>query len=136
MAINKTLTLSGIIKLGDGTRSQIKLIQIDGYEIDLVGRFSEMMSSFPKHMCQINYWISDMPKTKDEILESIFKTLYGVIDAEYGHDICTGSSMTGSWTEEYTTLQIGGHNLYNEISSYEGRFIIMELDFTKDNISI
>lgn len=125
-----TLTLSGIIRLKFDRWNKIKLVSEDGYQLDLVGRFQEMMDTFPKHKVQINYWVTDKQKTKDEMMEGWLKQVFGSIDAEYGSDTFNGSSMTGSWTEDYTTLQVGGHNLYNEISSYEGKFILIELNFS------
>src|SRR5687767_7769977 len=104
----KTIELKGIIKIERDTWDKIKLISDDGYKIDLVGRFQEMQDSFKKHLCQINYWVTDSPKTKDQMLEGWLQTLFGGIDAEYGAETYYGSSQTGSWTEEWTRLKVGG----------------------------
>ena len=66
------------------------------------------------------------------MLEGWLKKIFGAIDAEYGTESFSGSSMTGSWTEGYTKLNVGGHDLYREISSYEGNFILIELNFSNN----
>jgi len=72
----------------------------------------------------VRYWISDAEKTKEQIQEGALKTIMGIVDADYG-DRC--SEITGYlWTDE--ELNIGGHDLLSELSSYKGKFVYLEID--------
>lgn len=134
----KTIELSGIINVTDSwdfdkdnNYSKIILIQSDGYRIDLVARIIEMVDSFGE-TGQVNYWISDKPKTKDEMVEGFLKKLYGHIEAKYDSDWHYYSTLTGGNMEYDTELKIGGHNLYNELQDKEGMFLIIELSFKEE----
>lgn len=70
------------------------------------------------------YWISDTEKTKEQIQEGALKTIMGIVDADYGDRY---SEITGYlWTDE--ELNIGGHDLLAELSSYKGNFVFLEID--------
>lgn len=124
----KTITLSGIIKYEYDTWDKIKLIQEDGYKIDLVSRFQEAIESFGKSEVQVNYWISDKPCTKNEMLEGWLRQLYGAAEAEYQANGYAYSSWT-SGTDYDTELSVGGHNLHRELREHGDKFIIIELNF-------
>ena len=63
------ITLSGIIEKGyNNSFHTIKLIQEDGYKIDLVGRFQEAIQSVNNISVQVSYWLSDKRCTKNEML--------------------------------------------------------------------
>ena len=126
----KTIEISGTIKMENDKWEKIILIQPDGLKVDLVSRIQEAINSFGNHKVQINYWTSETPKTKQEMMEGFLKQLFGDVDAEFCSDTFSGSSMTGSWTEEYTELKVGGHDLFREMKSFEGKFIIIDLNFT------
>lgn len=125
----KTIELSGIVKFEYDEWDKLKLIQEDGYKIDLVSRFREAYESFPNQKVQVNYWLSDEPCTKSEMTEGFLKKLYGVIDADYEKNDYAYSSWT-SGTDYDTKLIIGGHNLYSELRNEVDRFIIIELSFS------
>lgn len=123
----KTIQLQGIIKFEYNNWNKLKLIQPDGYKIDVVDRFKEAKESFPKSKFQVNYWLSNNPCTKDEILEGFIRKLYGDISADYeSNDYCYSSYSSGTYYD--TTLQIGGHDLITELSSEQDRFVIIELN--------
>lgn len=128
----KTITLSGILKYEyDDNWMRIKLVQDDGYKIDLVGRFNEAAESYKNSSVQVSYYLSDKPCTKNEMIEGWLKSISGSIDAGYTTDSYRYSSWTHG-TDYDTNLKIGGHNLYKELRDSEGRFIIIELNF-KEN---
>ena len=78
----KKVQLSGIIRFEENKSfPQIKLIQEGGYKIDLVSRFIEIDESFPKSKIQVNYWLSEEPCTKNEMLENTLRRLFGDINA-------------------------------------------------------
>lgn len=124
----ETITLSGIIHLEWDSWNKIKLIQPTGFKIDLVNRFKEINESFPKGLSyQINYWLSDNPCTKDEMIGGWLKKIYGDISADYEKNDYRYSSWT-SGTDFDTILKIGGHDLLYELSREEGRFLIIEIN--------
>lgn len=124
----KTIELSGIIKFEWNDWNKIKLVQENGYKIDLVSRFQEAIESFPNCKVQVNYYLSDKVCTKNEMLKGFLKKLYGSVEAEYEkNDYCYSSWTSG--TDYDTTLKVGGHNLYDELRSEEDKFIILELNF-------
>lgn len=125
----KTVVLKGKIeKAWTDSWETIKLVQEDGYKIDLVGRFREATESFPKMEIQVGYYLSDKVCTKDEILEGFLKKLFGNVDASYEANGFAYSSWT-SGTDYDTNLTIGGHDLFRELANEEGRFILIELNF-------
>ena len=124
----KTIELSGVIGIDWGDWYQIKLIQDDGYKIDLVSRFKEAAESFPNCKVQVNYYLSDAPCTKDEMVEAFLKTLYGHPEAGYTQSSYRYSSWT-SGTDYDTNLSIGGHDLARELYNEADKFIILELNF-------
>lgn len=125
----KTITLSGIIKFEySDSWETIKLVQEDGYKIDLVNRFKEAVESFNNSQVQVNYYLADNPCTKNEMVEGWLKKLVGAIDAGYEANGYAYSSWT-SGTDYDTNLSVGGHNLLSELRSEEGRFMIIEINF-------
>jgi hypothetical protein len=125
----KTITFSGFIKIDySGNWQTIKLVQEDGFKIDLINRFKEAVESFDNYEVQVNYYISDNACTKNEMVEGWLKKLYGSVDASYEANEYRYSSWT-SGTDYDTNFTVGGHNLLSELSQEDGKFIIIELNF-------
>lgn len=123
----ESIYFKGIIKYDDSDGSRIYL-KNENYDIDLVSEFE----SFNKKQIQLNYWVADIPCNKDLIIEGWLKKIYGVVEAEY-EDHYYGSWTYGpatSWGEyDYRgRLEIGGHDLFNELSEMNGKFIIIEVN--------
>jgi len=125
------IELSGIIKY-DYTSDfhKIKLIQKDGYKIDLILRFQEACESYRDHKVQVDYWLSDKRCSKNKMIENVLKKLCGAIDANYERNDYQYSSRT-SGTDYDETLKIGNHNLYDELRKEDGRFMIIKITFKK-----
>ena len=124
-----TIEIKGKIEKGyTDSWETIKLVQEDGYKIDLVGRFKEATESFPKCDVQVGYYLADNVCSKNEILEGFLKKLYGSVEASYEANAYAYSSWT-SGTDYDTNLTIGGHDLFRELANEEGRFILLELNF-------
>lgn len=124
-----TVELKGRIEKGStDSWETIKLVQEDGYKIDLVGRFKEAIESFPNLEIQVGYYLSDNVCAKEEILEGFLKKLFGSVDASYEANRYSYSSWTNG-TNYDTNLTIGGHDLFRELNNEEGRFILIELNF-------
>ena len=129
----KTVELSGVIKFDKGDFSdfdKIKLVQKDGYKIDLVSRVAEMIDSFGS-TGQVNYWISDKPKTKEQMIKGFLQQLYGSVEAKYEKNYHYYSTLTGGDTYYDTELTIGGHNLHNELLEKEGMYIVIDFSFNQ-----
>lgn len=72
----------------------------------------------------VRYWSCSQPCTKKEASEEAVVSCMGKGDYAFG---AVYSEMTGYlWTDE--ELNIGGHNLISELSSHEGRYLIVEVE--------
>ena len=133
----KTIELSGTLEFSNGgwsTFDKIKLVQEDGLKIDLVARLKEATESFGA-TGQVNYWVCDSPKTKEEAIEEFIGYLYGGIEAGYEKREVWYSTLTGGDTFYDTNLMIGGHDLYKELLGKEGKFLIIEINLIqKDDV--
>lgn len=122
----KTTQFKGVIDYDDTTTTTMLTLYNEDKIIDLVSEFE----SFDGKEIQVNYWITDEPCTKDEMLEGYLKKLFGAVDAEY-KDYYTGSWTYGntSWIESDRegVLKIGNHDLFKELSENDGMFIIIEV---------
>lgn len=70
------------------------------------------------------YWITDRECTKDEANDCFMKEVMGYGEADFGsrYSECTGYL----WTDE--ELNIGGHDLIEELNSYIGKWLILEIE--------
>lgn len=123
----KTKEFKGVIEYDNDEGTRIYLYDSDE-KIDLVNEFED----FDGKEIQVNYWITEKPCTKDEMLEGWLKKVFGVVESEYDN-YYTGSWTYGSqssWGEyEYRgILKVGGHDLFDELSDMEGKFVIIEIN--------
>lgn len=128
----KTIQFKGIIDYDNNEGTGIYLLG-DTDRIDLVTEFED----FNGVEIQVNYWITNKPCTKDEMIEAWLKVLFGSVEAEY-EDYYTGSWTYGcqsSWGcyEKHGQLTIGGHDLFDELSNMDGKFIIIEVNIQQSN---
>lgn len=73
----------------------------------------------------MRYWVSETEKTKEQLKENLFAAISGSVEADYGDAY---SELTGYlWTDE--KLKVGGHDLLDELQSYIGKFLYMEVDY-------
>lgn len=69
------------------------------------------------------YWINDTELSKSELVADHIKHLVGECDTEHSP---VYSEYTGYlWTDE--NVNIGGHDLLNELSDHKGKFLYMEI---------
>lgn len=72
----------------------------------------------------VRYWITDRQVTKEEAQTEMVRRVSGLASGTFQSHY---SEITGYlWTEE--ELQIGGHNLLEELSSYVGKWLILEIE--------
>ena len=91
---------------------------------DIGGRWENEISN---EFVNIKYYISDVLKQKEEIEEEYLKQLLGSMDAKYwvAYSECTGYL----WTTE--DLQVGGHDLLEELKDSVGKFLYMSIDLVE-----
>ena len=123
--------IKGIIYFNDDAGEVIYLTQADGSRLNLVDEFEDAVSEYGD-MVQVDYWLCDEPRTKDQVLESWLKKVFGAVETDcddvfQGSMTYENSSCVGY--HNYYKLQVGGHNLFNELSGEHGRFVFMELNF-------
>ena len=116
----ETIVYKGIVREGDyGENWDALFIGENNQPIAEV--FEE---DFAAKQVTVKYWTSDEKKTKEEMQEGVLRQLFGDVEANYNDAY---SEITGYlWTDE--DLNIGGHDLLEEIRSYLGKFIYLEVD--------
>ncbi len=73
----------------------------------------------------VRYWITTTEMDKQQLQEDLIARIAGAVDAKYYNRY---SDITGYlWTE--AGVQVGGHNLLNELYRETGKFIYMEVDY-------
>lgn len=72
----------------------------------------------------VRYWISPEARTREQLTEDTLLRISGSVEANYesAYSECTGYL----WTDE--ALVVGGHDLLDELSAYEGKFLYMEIE--------
>ena len=125
-------TIEGVIETDWDDWTKIYLVQENSAKIDLIKYFQDLDEKYNYGEVQVNYYLSDKRCTKNELLEQFIKKISGAVDAKYTSESYHYSSWTNG-TSYYSTLKIGGHDLFNELEDKEGKFIILELYFSKRN---
>ena len=115
----ETKVYKGIVKEGDYG---------ENWDALFIGENSQPISKifeedFEAKQVTVRYWTSDEEKTKDQLQESVLRKFFGDVEANYNdaYSECTGYL----WTDE--DLNVGGHDLLEEIRSYLGKFIYLEV---------
>lgn len=105
----------------------ILFLQENGYKIDLVARMTEIKHSYPGKKIGVRYWTANIAKTRDEIMRGFLRYLWGDLEASKEADAYSYSEVT--WGVDYdTTLAIGGHDLLEELKSYQDKYCILEIE--------
>ena len=77
---------------------------------------------------RLNYFISDKEIPREGLEEQYLKKISGLVDASI---YPVYSDVTGYlWTEE--NCVVGGHNLYEELSNYVGKYLDMAIEVIED----
>ena len=90
--------------------------------------FIEDDMSLHGNFLSVRYYVSNHELSEERLLEEFLKNLYGfgdvIYDARY-------SETTGYlWTDE--DLRVGGHDLLSELRSNIGKYLWIEIKYTKD----
>lgn len=79
------------------------------------------------HYLSVRYFIADDVCTKEQIERDWIEVVCGKAEADFCRRY---SELTGYlWTDE--ELKVGGHDLLNELKSYRGKFICLEIGYSK-----
>ncbi|WP_144106796.1 hypothetical protein [Paraburkholderia sp. BCC1886] len=82
-------------------------------ERDIAGKF-----------VSVRYWITDKEVAREEAEIAFVHKLMGFANCDFGAHY---SEATGYlWTDE--DVMIGGHDLLNELRTYKGEWVILEID--------
>lgn len=77
----------------------------------------------------VRYWVAEKQATAAEITEEFAKTLSGRVNLKFG---AVYNELSGHlWTDN--ELMVGGHDLLNELSSYNGKWLVLEIDIYEEN---
>jgi hypothetical protein len=119
--------IGGVIRKGStfDNWTTIKIIQPDGYKVDLLLRFQEWVDSFGKAVT-VRYWITDKPTTKEDAQNGFIRSLFGPITAEMEANSYSYSEYT-SGVDYDAMLKIGGHDLMAELWGREGEHLWIEI---------
>lgn len=86
---------------------------------------AEELSSFISgKQVTARYWITEKEIDKEKVKEEYLKQIFGIGEAEFEHRY---SELTGYlWTDE--ELNIGGHDLLEELKTHTGKYLILEIE--------
>lgn len=86
--------------------------------------FSETLDFMNRKSVTVRYWVANEECSVEQASEHFIGTLMGQADVSY----CVRySEITGYlWTDD--DLKIGGHDLIRELSGYEGRYLILQVE--------
>ena len=72
----------------------------------------------------VRYWITEKQCTRDEAQEQFLRNLFGAAECDFGSHY---SELTGYlWTDE--EVNVGGHDLIQELRGHVGKWLILEVD--------
>ncbi len=107
----------------------IYLVQKSGYKLNLMTRIDELAFNYGDKV-SVTYWITDTPKTAEELLEMTVLYQSGYISVEMNADHYEYSEYTAG-TDYGSGLEIGGHSLLNELLNNIDRYFYMMIEFGK-----
>jgi len=86
--------------------------------------FAEELEFMSGGKVTVSYWISDVETGVDAIKEQAISQILGAANVEFH---ARYSDITGYlWTDE--KLNIGGHNLLDELKSSVGKYLVLEVE--------
>lgn len=115
--------LTGIINFdGEYDEGSSSVAIRDGRDNIVLAEFFE--NNLDKKEVYIRYYITDEFIPTEKIEENFIKKISGIVDATI---YPVYSDITGYlWTEE--KIEINGHDLFEEINNYEGKYLDMVIE--------
>lgn len=84
---------------------------------------AELAEQFNNCQVSVRYWISDEEITKEQAIEATVMMALGCTESKFR---VHHSEVTGYlWTDE--DFNVGGHDLIEEVSSFDGKYLLMEV---------
>jgi hypothetical protein len=119
----RTLVISGFIKL-----IEAEDLEYDLY-IDDLNLLEEITNDYGIVHCEssVKYFISDKECTLEEAQNLICNSINGTLDTQYN----INWSETSDYLYTDRKFNIGGHDILKELSSYEGKFVILIIDYER-----
>lgn len=129
--MSETIRYRGILALHDhGEADDILFLDNTGHrhrKRPLAETISDDLAEHGRY-ASVRYWTADVPMGDDALMESAVRSLLGEADADYGAHY---SETTGYlWTDE--DINVGGHDLLEELKSQAGRYCLLEIDYNKE----
>lgn len=119
--MNETLEYVGWLKIGSWGECDDALWLSDDDEESLAERLADDIEG--KNV-SVRYWISPKELPQEDMKIEWLKTLMGDVEVDVGHHY---SEITGYlWTDE--EVKIGGHDLIGELKSYDGKYLLLQVD--------
>ena len=112
---------AGFIREGYGESDQALRLGDDNALADVIAEDMENSG----HYLTVKYFISDVERSYDDMLEDWLTVIMGIGEAEFVQHY---SDITGYlWTDE--NLMVGGHDLLQELRSYIGKYCLLEIEY-------
>lgn len=99
------------------------------YDALFIGQYDEpiaeiFVEELQSKQVTVRYWTSDNEKDDGELKLGALKNILGAVDADYSDRYSDYSGYL--WTDE--ELNVGGHDLLEEIRSFKGKYMLIEVD--------
>lgn len=127
MTVCGSLAICGLIVESDDRFSRVYIEEDGGNKVDLIGRISAAVYNYGRTV-SVRYWISSKKLCQESIKEQSLLYIMGLCESDYKEESYSYSEHTYG-TDYKSILNIGGHNLYYEIISNSGKYIVLEIDF-------
>ena len=86
--------------------------------------FADTLDFMNRENVTVRYWVTDCACAIEQASEEFLKTVMGCAEVEFN---ARYSEITGYlWTDE--ELNVGGHDLLNELKSYDCSFLNLEVE--------
>lgn len=125
----KTITIAGMLSSDYffyTSYNTIVFVDENGYKTDLFAKFAELVLNYGNTFT-VKIYIANERTSKDDIMTGFVMSVIGIPMAEFEKTEYSYSEWTSGIT--YTSeLNIGGHDLYNELECYINKFCILEID--------
>ena len=104
-----------------------EIISLSALDDPLAQEIEEDMDAHGKYLT-VRYYISEQELSEERLLEEYLKTIFGIGKVEYH---VAYSEITGYlWTDE--ELQVGGHDLLEELQSHVGKWLHLQIDYSRE----
>lgn len=125
MAVAELKTVTGWIYVEEEPENYHESLFVRGGGSDVEDEpLAERLEFMDCRTVTVRYWVAEKQCTKEEAVEDFAGTLMGRAKSDFG---ARYSEITGYlWTDEH--IQVGGHDLLDELKSYIGQFLILEIE--------